>query len=213
MKLQQASGENADNKEGVSKPEVESSALRRSATVPAPRASSTRPRISLSTHRENTGADPVVVRPTAHERSKTTFQLSAGVRPDAATILASRRTQSVSNPANAPPPPFSSNLSKSNTAPGRSNMTRSAKSPTTNAGAMPLKNKASLATAGGAAGVSAGGSRAGGDPGAAARSKPLVLPAAPALAQGGGCGLLVSIVYLYSALRSSHEHGFELTSV
>ncbi|KAI9571706.1 hypothetical protein HD554DRAFT_2168957 [Boletus coccyginus] len=136
MRLQQASGGNVENN-----PEVELSPLSRSATVPTPR------------------TDPVAAPPTAPERSKTVPQLRAGVRPDPATILASRRTQSVSSPANAPSPPFGSDLSKGNTALGRSNSSRLARTQATNApkkseptptGVAPLRVKTS--TAGGVAG-------------------------------------------------------------
>ena len=174
MKLQQVSGRSINNKEDENKPDVGSSASSRSATVLTPRASSTCPHVSLFPHRANTGTDPVATRPTTHERSKTSLQLGSAVRPDAATILTSRRTQSVSNPANAPPPPFTSDLSKSNT-------TRSARSPTTNAGVMPLRIKTPLGTAGGVAGVSAGGSRAGGEAGAVAGEASTTLRSRPSL--------------------------------
>ncbi|KAI9573193.1 hypothetical protein HD554DRAFT_2167476 [Boletus coccyginus] len=123
-KLQQTSGDNAKNN-----PEVELSPQSRSATVPTPR------------------TDPVAAPPAAPERTKSDPHPSAGVRPDAATILASRRTQSVSNPANAPSPP---DISEGNTALGRSNSSRLARSQVANAGVAPLRVETS--TAGGVAG-------------------------------------------------------------
>lgn len=77
--------------------------------------------------------------------------------PEAATILASRRSQSVSNPANVPPLPHPSGLSRSNTTLSRGNTTRLARSPTASAGVMPLRPKTPQGTAGGIASVGAGG--------------------------------------------------------
>jgi hypothetical protein len=136
--------------------------------------------VHLSIHflvpsRANTGTDLVAPRPIALERSKTTLQAAAGIRPDAATILASRRSQSVSNPANVPPPPFASNPSRSNTSLGRSNTTRVARNATTNAGVMPLRVKTPQGTAPGIAGIGADSSRAAGESGAAAGGAPTTL--------------------------------------
>ncbi|KAG8221351.1 NADPH oxidase regulator NoxR [Butyriboletus roseoflavus] len=96
-KLQQASGEDLENKEDKDKPDAGSFALSRSATAPAPR------------------PNPVPARPPL-ERSRTAIQPGVGARPNAAIILASRRTNSDSNPPNVPLPPLPSDLSRSNTA-------------------------------------------------------------------------------------------------
>ncbi|KAH0829218.1 hypothetical protein J3R83DRAFT_2781 [Lanmaoa asiatica] len=168
MKLQQASGENLDNKD-EDKSDAELSVLSRSATAPAPRALSTFSHISQFSHRANTGTDPVTARPIALERSKTTLQLGPGVRPD--IIIASRRTQSVSNPVNVPPLPLAPDLPRNNTALGRSNTTRLARSATTSAGVMPLRVK----TPQGTAGAGPGSSRVGAETGAAAGGAPMML--------------------------------------
>ncbi|KAF8448682.1 hypothetical protein L210DRAFT_3756579 [Boletus edulis BED1] len=139
-KLQQISLSNFDKKENEnnqSKPDVDSSGLSRSATMPVLR------------------TDPVAVL----ERAET-IQPGAGSRPDAATILTSRRSQPVSNPVNLPPPPFASDLSRNNTAIRRSNTTRLARSATTNVEAMPLRAKTPQ-PAGGGAGIGADSSRVG----------------------------------------------------
>lgn len=121
-----------------------------------------------------------MARLTALERSKTTLQPPVGVRPDAATILAARRAQSVSNPANVPPPPpFAPNLSRSNTSLGRNNTARVTRNGTINAGIMPLRVKTPQGTAAGIAGMGAGtgadSSRVAEESGAAAGGAPTTL--------------------------------------
>ena len=115
------------------------------------------------------GTNPIAPSPTPLERSRTALQPGVGVRPNAATIIASRRTKSDSNPPNIPlpAPPLPSDLSRSNTALRRSNTARSARNPTASAG-VPLRPKPPQSTAGGIAGVGAGGLRVGAETGAAA---------------------------------------------
>lgn len=108
------------------------------------------------------------------------MQPAGGRRLDTATILASRRAKSVSNPVNVPPPP-GSDLSRSNTAQIRSNTTRSARSTTTGSGGTPLRVKTPLGTAGRIAGVGANGETA-----AASATAPMTLRSRPSLPKPRG---------------------------
>lgn len=97
-------------------------------------------------------------RPIVPERSQTTLQFGAGPRPGPATTLASRRSQSVSNPVDVP---SASDLLRSNTSLGRSKSSRLVRNPTAGAGVMPLRVKTPHGTAGGVTSVDMDGSRAG----------------------------------------------------
>ncbi|KAG9311977.1 hypothetical protein JVU11DRAFT_7247 [Chiua virens] len=176
-RLQQASESDKEDKEDERNLDAEFS-LSRSATVPAPRSSSVYRRISVHSHRVHPGTDPIIARRIALERSKTTLQVGATVRPDMAAILASRRSQSVSNPANVP---SALNLLRSNTTLGRSNTTRLARSNTVNTNVMPLRVKTSQVPAAVVAGVGAGVPRDGGDIGAAVGGTPRMLRSQPSL--------------------------------
>lgn len=132
--------------------------------------------------------DPVAARPTILERSRTALPLGAGVRPNPVTILASRRTQSVSNPVNVPPPLFPSDLSRSNTALGRGNTMQLARSHTTSAGVTHLRVRTPQGTPGGIAGVAADGSRAGRETGTATSGPPTALRSRPSVRRPKGQG-------------------------
>ncbi|KAG9308563.1 hypothetical protein JVU11DRAFT_11777 [Chiua virens] len=176
-RLQQASESDKEDKEDERNLGAKFS-LSRSATVPAPRSSSVYRRISVHSHRVHPGTDPIIARRIALERSKTTLQVGATVRPDMAAILASRRSQSVSNPANVP---STLNLLRSNTTLGRSNTTRLARSNTVNTNVMPLRVKTPQVPAAVVAGVGAGVPRDGGDIGAAVGGTPRMLRSQPSL--------------------------------
>lgn len=155
--------------------------------------------------------------------------------PEVATLLASRRSQSVSNPVDVPPLPRPSALSRSNTA-------RLVRSLTTSAGVMPLRAKTPQGTTAGVeTGTATGGApttlrsrpslrrlKVQGTPQVAQQSAPqslqsgqygnatqgmtpLVMSAAPPPGKGGGCSSLILIVYLSATLRSFHEQTAELT--